>query len=122
MAGAAADRSDLTAQALRAAEEYVGNGWKGDDLIVADEDFEFIVEESFRITGRGAGVFGEWRSGQFTSGGGGYVQLSTGVTVPVRRIDVEYARVHGGERVALLLHGLTPAQVPRGSVVRSRKS
>jgi hypothetical protein len=48
--------------------------------------------------------------------------LGTGDTVPVRRIDVEYARVHGGERVALMLHDLTPAQVPRGSVVRSRKS
>jgi selenocysteine-specific translation elongation factor len=90
-----------------------------DDLAVADEVFEFIVEESFGITGRGAGVFGEWRSGQFRSGGSGYVELDTGVTVPVTRIDVEYARVHGGERVALLLHNLTPAQVPRGSVVRS---
>jgi translation elongation factor EF-Tu-like GTPase len=86
---------------------------------VGDEDFEFIVEESFRITGRGAGVFGEWRSGQLASGGSGYVELETGITVPVTRIDVEYARVHGGERVALLLHNLTPAQVPRGSVVRS---
>jgi translation elongation factor EF-Tu-like GTPase len=76
---------------------------------VGDEDFEFIVEESFRITGRGAGVFGEWRSGQLASGGSGYVELETGITVPVTRIDVEYAR-------------LTPAQVPRGSVVRSSKA
>ena len=45
--------------------------------------------------------------------------VDTGITVPVTRIDVEYARVHGGERVALLPHDLTPAQVPRGSVVRS---
>ena len=89
---------------------------------MADEDFEFIVEESFPITGHGVGVFGEWRSGQFTSGSGGYVQLGTGEAVPVRRITVEYARVNGGERVSLLLYGLTPAQVSRGSVVRSGKN
>jgi hypothetical protein len=34
---------------------------------MADPVFEFIVEESFRITGRGVGVLGKWRSGQFTS-------------------------------------------------------
>jgi selenocysteine-specific translation elongation factor len=100
---------------MRVCQEWLAE----DDLAVADEVFEFIVEESFGITGRGAGVFGEWRSGQFRSGGSGYVELDTGVTVPVTRIDVEYARVRGGERVALLLHNLTPAQVPRGSVVRS---
>ena len=50
------------------------------------------IEESLRITGRGTGVFGEWRSGQFTSCGGGYVQLTlgTGATVPVRRIDIAH--------------------------------
>jgi hypothetical protein len=95
---------------------------EGDDLVVADEDFEFIVEESFLITGRGVGVVGEWRSGRFASGSGGCVQLGTGKAIPVGRITVEYARVDGGERVGLLLYGLTPAQVPPGSVVRSRKN
>ena len=33
------------------------------DVRMADPNFEFIVEESFRITGRGVGVLGEWRSG-----------------------------------------------------------
>ena len=86
---------------------------------MADDDFEFIVEDSFRITGRGAGVVGEWRSGRFISGSGGYVQLASGETIAVRRISVEYARMEGGgERVGLLLYDLTPAQVPRGSVIR----
>jgi translation elongation factor EF-Tu-like GTPase len=102
--------------------EYVRNDGQEMILRVADEDFEFLVEDSFRITGRGAGALGGWRSGQFISGGSGYVDLGNGTTVAVTRIDVEYARVRGGDRVALLLDGLTPAQVPRGSVIRSTKS
>jgi selenocysteine-specific translation elongation factor len=86
---------------------------------MADPDFEFIVEESFRMTGRGVGVLGEWRSGQFTSGDSGYVQLGAEVVATVSRIDIEHARVSGGERVALLLHDVTVTQVPPGSVVRS---
>jgi translation elongation factor EF-Tu-like GTPase len=86
---------------------------------MADPDFEFIVEESFRITGRGAGVLGEWRSGQFTSGDSGYVQLGAEVVAVVSRITIEYARTRRGERVSLLLHGVTVAQVPPGSVIRS---
>lgn len=90
---------------------------------MADDDLEFIVEDSFRITGRGTGVLGKWRSGRFMSGSGGYVQLESGETVSVRRITVEYARMEGGgERVGLLLYDLTPDQVPRGSVIRSGKS
>ena len=89
------------------------------DVRMADPDFEFIVEESFQITGRGVGVLGEWRSGQFTSGDSEYVQLGAEVIAAVSRIDIEYARVQGGERVALLLHDVTVAQVPLGSVVRS---
>ena len=91
----------------------------GQDVRMADLDFEFIVEESFQITGRGVGVFGEWRSGQFTSGDSGYVQLDAEVIAAVSRIDIEYARVPGGERVALLLHDVTVTHVPAGSVVRS---
>jgi len=70
---------------------------------MADRDFEFIVEESFRIAGRGAGVFGEWEFGQLTSDASGYVQLGAEVIAAVDRIDVEYARVPGGEHVALRL-------------------
>ena len=90
---------------------------------MADEDLEFIVESSFRITGLGTGVLGEWRSGRSVSGSGGYVQLESGETVSVRRITVEYARMEGGgERVGLLLYDLTPAQVSPGSVIRSGKT
>ena len=89
------------------------------DMRMADPDFEFIVEDSLRITGRAVGVLGEWRSGQFTSGDNGYVQLGAEVIAAVSRIDIEYARVQGEERVALLLHDVTVAQLPPGSVVRS---
>jgi selenocysteine-specific translation elongation factor len=92
----------------------------GQDVRMADPDFEFIIEESFRITGRGVGVLGVWRSGQFTSGDSGYVQLDAEVIATVSRIDIEYARVPRGERVALFLHDVTVSQVPPGSVVRSR--
>jgi len=34
---------------------------------MAVPDFEFVVEELFRITGRGVDVLREWRCGQFTS-------------------------------------------------------
>jgi selenocysteine-specific translation elongation factor len=92
----------------------------GQDVRMADTDFEFLVEESFRITGYGVGVLGEWRSGQFASGDSGYVQLGTEVIAAVSRVDIEYARVPGGERVALFRHVVTVSQVPPGSVVRSR--
>ena len=62
---------------------------------MADPEFEFIVEESFLITGRGVGILGEWKSGQLTSGDSGYVQLGAEVIAAVDRIDIEYARVPG---------------------------
>lgn len=87
---------------------------------VASTDFDFLVEESFTITGHGVGVFGQWRSGSISYGDSGYLHTTAGV-VPIHQINVEYARLSaGGERVALLLRGLTIDQVPAGSIVTSR--
>ncbi len=81
--------------------------------------FEFIVEESFRITGRGVGVVGNLVAGNLTSGVPGYVQVMGRADVAVQRIDVEWALSQGAERVALLLRDLSIDQVPPGCVVRS---
>jgi selenocysteine-specific translation elongation factor len=89
---------------------------------VDGRSFEFVVEQAFAITGRGVGVLGAWRSGSITSGTPGCLFLDTGAVVRVHRIDVDYARVSGGERVALVLHGVTIEQVPAGSILRARQA
>jgi translation elongation factor EF-Tu-like GTPase len=87
---------------------------------MASPDFEFLVEESFTITGRGVGVFGQLRSGILQYSDCGYLHTAAGV-IPIGQINVEYARLAaGGERVALLLRGLSIEQVPAGSLVRSQ--
>jgi hypothetical protein len=87
---------------------------------VASDDFEFMVEESVDVTGRGVAVFGEWRSGQFQSGDAAFLHLSGSKVILVGRVDVEFARVDGGERPALLPRGLQAQNAPAGSVVRAR--
>ena len=90
------------------------------DRHVTSPDFEFLIEESFTITGRGVGVFGQWRSGDIRTGHRGYLHPPDLVLL-IGRISVEYALLPGGdEQVGLLLHGLTIDQVPAGSIVRSR--
>jgi translation elongation factor EF-Tu-like GTPase len=82
-------------------------------------DFDFLVEKSVTITGRGVAVFGQWRRGQVRSGDGGYLHTDTEAR-PIDEISIQYARLAGGEeQVVLLLHGLTIDQVPAGAVVRS---
>jgi translation elongation factor EF-Tu-like GTPase len=88
---------------------------------VSTADFEFLVENSVTVTGRGVAVFGTWREGQIRSGDRVYLHTDADV-VPIDEISIEYARLAGGEeQVVLLLRGLTVDQVPAGAVVRSRR-
>jgi len=87
--------------------------------VVPDAGFEFVVEESFTITGRGVAVVGNLVAGELASGVPGYVRLMGRADVAVQRIDVEWALSQGVERVALLLRDLSIDQVPAGCVVRS---
>lgn len=83
------------------------------------EGFDFFVEESFTMTGRGVAVVGDVVGGSLASGDPGYVRVQGQGDVAVHRIDVEWVLQRGTDRVALLLRYLDIEQVPPGSLVRS---
>jgi GTPase len=88
---------------------------------VASDDFEFVAEHASTVAGRGVAVFGDWRAGQLRAGDSLYLHLDGRAPVAVHGVSVEYARVDGGEQLALLLHDVIADDVPVGSVLRSRR-
>ena len=85
--------------------------------VVVENEWEFTVEESFNITGRGTGVVGEL-VGMIERSGDPATLHVDGTQTRVDEVFVEVARVAGGERLALTLYGLTKEQVPPGAVLR----
>jgi hypothetical protein len=59
--------------------------------VVPDAGFEFVVEESFRITGHGVAVVGNLVAGDLTSGVPGYVRVMGRADVAVQHIDLTSA-------------------------------
>ena len=88
---------------------------------MSEGEWQFTVEESFTITGRGTGVVGELL-GTIERSGGPATLAVDGVQTRVDSVLVEVARVAGGERLALVLHGVTKEQVPSGAVLRGLSS
>jgi translation elongation factor EF-Tu-like GTPase len=88
---------------------------------VASDDFEFAVAHASMITGRGVVVFGDWKAGQLRSGDSLYLHIEGREPAAVDRVSVEYARVEGGEEIALLLHDMLADDVPVGSILRSHR-
>ncbi|WP_331724331.1 hypothetical protein OG416_36155 (plasmid) [Streptomyces longwoodensis] len=82
-----------------------------------ERPWTFRVSESFRITGRGVGVVGNFTGAIARSGLPGELQSRDQFLV-VPEVWVEFARITGGERIALLLRGLDKDQVAPGSVLR----
>jgi translation elongation factor EF-Tu-like GTPase len=88
---------------------------------VASDDFEFAVAHASTVAGRGVAVFGDWRAGQLRAGDSLYLHVGGREPVAVHGVSVEYARVDGGEQIALLLRDVIADDVPVGSVLRSRR-
>lgn len=70
-----------------------------------EDEWEFTVEESFNITGRGTGVVGVLRGVIRRSGEAAMLHVGTTVT-RVEKVDVEFLLAQRQERLALLLSGL----------------
>ncbi|MFF3014828.1 hypothetical protein [Streptomyces sp. NPDC057939] len=83
----------------------------------ADRAWTFRVSESFLITGRGVGVLGDLTGAIDRSGLSAELQSRDQFLV-VPEVWVEFARIAGGERVALLLRGVEKVQVAPGSLLR----
>jgi len=95
------------------------------DVQMPDAGFVFLVEQSFKINGRGVAVVGSLVSGNLTPGDAGIVQVADRADVAVARIEVEWLlqrNTEPVERPALLLRDLTTDQVPRGAVIRSSEA
>ena len=88
----------------------------GKTRYVIEGGWEFTVEESFNITGRGTGVVGELRGTIETSGEPAMLRVDSTET-RVDKVFVEVTRVAGGERLALLLYGVTKDEVPHGALL-----
>ena len=85
---------------------------------VPADDFEFVVTGAFVINGRGVGVTGDFVHGTITCGSA-YLHTGTKV-VHIEKMSVEFlCHAGGSEELALLLYGLSLADVPIGSSVRS---
>jgi hypothetical protein len=83
------------------------------------EGSDFLVEQSFTITGRGLAVVGmSWPAIWLLVSPATHESQGQG-DVAVHRIDVEWVLRHGTERVAPLLSDLDIEQVPPGCLVRS---
>ncbi|MYS24986.1 MULTISPECIES: hypothetical protein [unclassified Streptomyces] len=87
--------------------------------IRAERPWTFRVTESFGITGRGVGVFGDL-TGEIDRNGGPAELQSRERLLVVPQVWLEFARVAGGERRALLLRGVAKQQIGPGSVMRGR--
>ena len=83
----------------------------------AERPWTFRVSESFGITGRGVGVVGDFTGAIDRSGLPAELQSRDQFLV-VPEVWVEFARIAGGERIALLLRGVEKDQVAPGSVLR----
>ena len=88
----------------------------GHSVAVARDEWQFVADESFGLTGRGTAVFG-CVSGDLQGGAGASLHHGDNVT-RVEKVSVEWARVEGGERLALVLYGIERDQVPVGAVLR----
>jgi hypothetical protein len=85
--------------------------------IVASAQWEFQVEDSFTITGRGTGVVGTLVGVFEQSGEAAEVDVG-GVIKRIDRVFLEFARYPDGERQALMLYGVAREEVPPGAVIR----
>ncbi len=83
----------------------------------AERPWTFRVSESFGITGRGVGVVGDFTGAIDRSGLPAELQSRDQFLV-VPEVRLEFARIMGGERIALLLRGVKKDQVAPGSVLR----
>ena len=75
------------------------------------------VVESFNITGRGVGVFGDL-TGVIAHNGLPAELQSRDRLMVVPEVWLEFARIPGGERIALMLRGVEKEQVVPGSLLR----
>jgi len=87
-------------------------------------DFEMPIEDVFSIAGRGTVVTGVVQSGSVRTGESLLVLKPDGSQLPTRCQGIEAFRrvideARPGDRVGLLLEGLSKDQVERGDVVRS---
>jgi hypothetical protein len=84
---------------------------------VQQDEWRFVVEQSVRIVGRGTAVFGS-ASGDFDRGGAGATLHHGDALTRIENVSVEWARIEGSERRALVLYGMEPDEVPVGAVLR----
>jgi hypothetical protein len=84
---------------------------------VQQGEWEFVVEQSVRLVGRGTAVFGS-ASSDIDGGGAGATLHHGDCITRVETVSLEWVRVEGGERRALVLYGMEPDEVPVGAVVR----
>ncbi|MFG1807495.1 hypothetical protein [Streptomyces sp. NPDC049040] len=82
-----------------------------------ERPWTFRVTQSFWIGGRGVGVFGDL-TGEIDRSGRPAELQSRGQLLAVPQAWLEFARIPGGERIALLLRGVEKDHVVPGSLLR----
>lgn len=86
-------------------------------VVRSERPWTFRVTESFGITGRGVGVLGDL-TGEIARNGRPAELQSREQFLAVPEVWLEFARMAGGERLALLLRGMEKDQVVPGSLLR----
>ena len=79
--------------------------------------WEFVVEHAFQVTGRGVGVIGRLY-GEIPFSPFSAVLTTPTETVSIAKVSIEFARIDGGEKLALVLWDEFKDRVPAGSVLR----
>ncbi|GAA4504690.1 hypothetical protein GCM10023191_059400 [Actinoallomurus oryzae] len=90
---------------------------RGDHGLMPTQDFHFVVERAFVISGRGAVAVGTLVSGQVTSGDTVCLHTDAGIV----RVDDVWVELTGAgtDRLALLFRGLTKEDLLPGTIARS---
>jgi selenocysteine-specific translation elongation factor len=80
---------------------------------VPTADFRYVIDAVFTIPGRGTTVVGDLVSGHIESGEAACLYTGAGAV----HVDQVWVEVHG-KRPALLLKGVSKAQVPPGTLLK----